>query len=167
MLKQKNRFFRQNRDSKWLASEATKAFNNETLDTLQRITAIRYRVMAAMLESVTESLAATTDLSSLSRESALQSATPEFEQSLQQLHSLPDVMKSFEVHLLKRDLFNIRRRFGRDQRRKIVCAVCQVNRFIYDAQECDFDRYDCPGIKIGKKPLNPGIIISPGVLVNF
>ena len=29
--------------------EATKAFNNEALDTLQRITAIRYRVMAALL----------------------------------------------------------------------------------------------------------------------
>ena len=46
---------------KMAREEATKAFNNEALDTLQRITATRYRVMAAMLESVAKSLAATTD----------------------------------------------------------------------------------------------------------
>ena len=101
--------------------DATKAFNNETLDTLQRITAIRYRVMAAMLESVATSLAATTDLSSLSLKSALQSATPDCEQSLRQLHSLPDVKKNFEV-ALRGGLFNIRGRFGRDERREIICA---------------------------------------------
>ncbi|XP_015771934.1 PREDICTED: uncharacterized protein LOC107350223 [Acropora digitifera] len=134
--------------------KATEAFNNEGLDTLQRITAIRYRVMAAMLESVAKSLAATTDLSSLSLMSALQSATPECEQSLRQLHSLPDVKKNFEVEL-KRGPFNIKGRFGRDQRREIICAVCQVNRFIHDAQEFDFDHYDWAAIKIGEKSINP------------
>ncbi|XP_067052090.1 uncharacterized protein [Acropora muricata] len=134
--------------------EATKAFNNEALDTLQRITAIRYRVMAAMLESVAKSLAATTDLSSLSLMSALQSATPECEQSLRQLHSLPDIKKNFEVEL-KRGPFNIRGRFGRDERREIICAVCQINRFIHDAQEFDFDHYDWAAIKIGEKSINP------------
>ncbi|KAK2559666.1 hypothetical protein P5673_017751 [Acropora cervicornis] len=134
--------------------KATEAFNNEGLDTLQRITAIRYRVMAAMLESVAKSLAATTDLSSLSLMSALQSATPECEQSLRQLHSLPDVKKNFEVEL-KRGLFNIRGRFGRDERREIICAVCQVNRFIHDAQEFDFDHYDWARIKIGEKSISP------------
>ena len=134
--------------------KATQAFNNEALDTLQRVTATRYRVMAAMLESVAMSLAATTDLSSLSRESALQSATPEFEQSLRQLHSLPDVKKNFEVEL-RNGLFSIRRRSGRNKRRKIICAVCQVNRFIYDAQEFDFDHYDWAAIKIGEKSINP------------
>ena len=53
--------------------DATRAFNNEALDTLHRITAIQYRVMAAMLESVAKSLAVTEDLSSLSHENALQS----------------------------------------------------------------------------------------------
>ena len=134
--------------------KATEAFNNEGLDTLQRITAIRYRVMAAMLESVAKSLAATTDLSSLSLMSALQSATPECEQSLRQLHSLPDVKKNFEVEL-KRGLFNIRGRFGRDERREIICAVCQVNRFVHDAQEFDFDHYDWARIKIGEKSISP------------
>ena len=134
--------------------KATEAFNNEGLDTLQRITAIRYRVMAAMLESVAKSLAATTDLSSLSLMSALQSATPECEQSLRQLHSLPDVTKNFEVEL-NGSSFNIRGIFGRDERREIICAVCQVNRFIHDAQESDFDQYDWAAIKIGKKSISP------------
>ena len=134
--------------------KATEAFNNEALDTLQRITAIRYRVMAAMLASVAKSLAATTDLSSLSLMSALQSATPECEQSLRQLHSLPDVTKNFEVEL-KRGPFNIKGRFGRDERRDIICAVCQINRFIHDAQEFDLDHYDWAAIKIGKNSISP------------
>ena len=133
--------------------DATRAFNNEALDTLHRITAIQYRVMAAMLESVAKSLAVTEDLSSMSRENALQSAGPEFKQSLQQLHALPDVKKNFKVEL-RNGLFNIRRRFGQGERREIICAVCQVNRFIYDAQEFDFDHYDWPAIKIGEKTIN-------------
>ena len=147
LLQAKERF-------KMTREKATEAFNNESLDTLQRITAIRYRVMAAMLESLAKSLAATTDLSSLSLKSALQSATPECEQSLRQLHSLPDVKKNFEV-ALRSGLFNIRRRFGRDERREIICAVCEVNRFIYDAQEFDFDHHDWAAIKIGDKSINP------------
>ena len=147
MLEAKKRF-------KMAREEATKAFNNEALDTLQRITAIQNRVMAAMLESVAKSLAATTDLSSLSLKSALQSAIPECRQSLRQLHSLPDVKKNFEVEL-RSGLFNIRGRFGRHERREIICAVCQVNRFIHDAQGFDFDHYDWAAIKIGEKSINP------------
>jgi len=147
LLQAKERF-------KMAREEATKAFNNEALDTLQRITAIRYRVMAAMLESVTKSLAATTDLPSLSLKSALQSATPECEQCLRQLHSLPDVKKNFEVEL-RSGSFNVRRRFGREERGEIICAVCQVNRFIHDAQKFDFDHYDWAAIKIGEKSINP------------
>ena len=108
-----------------------------------------------MLESLAKSLAATTDLPNLSRKSALQSATPECEQSLRQLRSLPDVKKNFEV-ALRSGLFNIRGRFGRDERKEIICAVCQVNSFIYDAQEFDFDHYDWRQLKlIGKKSINP------------
>ncbi|XP_067052078.1 uncharacterized protein [Acropora muricata] len=133
--------------------KATEAFNNEALDTLHRITAIRYRVMAAILESVAKSLTATTDLSSLSRENALKRARPECEQSVQQLYSLPDVKKNFEVEL-RSGSFNFRGRFGRDERRGIICAVCQINYFIHDALEFDFDHYDWAAIKIGKKSIN-------------
>ena len=146
LLQTKERF-------KMAREEATRAFNNEALDTPHRITAIRYRVMAAMLESVAKSLAATTDLSSLSRENALKSARPECEQSVQQLYSLPDVKKNFEVEL-RSGSFNFRGRFGRDERRGIICAVCQINRFIHDAQEFDFDHYDWAAIKIGKESIN-------------
>ena len=134
--------------------KATEAFNTESLGTLHRITAIRYRVMAALFESVANSLATTTDLSSLSLENALQSARPECEQSLQQLHSLPDVKKNFEVEL-RSGSFKFRGRFGREERREIICAVCQVNRFIHDAQEFNFDHYDWAAIKIGEKSISP------------
>ena len=145
LLQAKERF-------KTTRKKATEAFNNEALDTLHRITAIRYRVMAAMLESVAKSLAATTDSSSLSRENAVKSARPECEQSVQQLYSLPDVRKNFEVEL--RSGSNFRGRFGRDERREIISAVSQVNRFIHDSQEFDFDHYDWAAIKIGKKSIN-------------
>ena len=147
MLEAKERF-------KMAREKATEAFNNEALDTLQRITAIRYRVMAALLESVAKSLAATTDLSSLSLKSALQSAAPECGQSLRQLHSLPGVKKNFEVEL-RSGSFNIRGRFGRDERREIIFAVCQINRFIHDAQGFHFTHYDWAAITIGKKTINP------------
>ena len=41
---------------KMAREEATKAFNNESLSTLDRITAIRYRVMAAILELAVKNL---------------------------------------------------------------------------------------------------------------
>ena len=47
--------------------KASDASNNETLDTLQRINAIRYRVLASMLESVTESLFHLSDLLDLAK----------------------------------------------------------------------------------------------------
>ena len=147
LLQAKERF-------KTTRKKATEAFNNEALDTLHRITVTRYRVMAALLESVSKSLAATTDLSSLSRENALKSARPECEQSVQQLYSLPDVKKNFEVEL-RGGSFNFRRRFGRGERKEIIDAVCQINRFIHDiAPEFDFDHTDWAEIKIREKPIN-------------
>ncbi|XP_015771933.1 PREDICTED: uncharacterized protein LOC107350222 isoform X2 [Acropora digitifera] len=138
---------------------ATRASNNEALDTVPRITAFRYRVMAAMLESVANSLTRSKDLSSLSpAENALRSATPECEQSLHQLHSLPRVKKNFEAELeLSSSRFNnIKGRFGQYKRREIICAVCQMNRFIYDARiKFNFDHYLWSTIEIGDKLINP------------
>ena len=138
---------------------ATRASNNEALDTVPRITAFRYRVMAAMLESVANSLARSKNLSSLSpAENALRSATPECEQSLQQLHSLPRVKKNFEAELeLSSSRFNnIKGRFGQYKRREIICAVYQMNRFIYDARiKFNFDHYLWATIEIGDKLINP------------
>ena len=117
---------------KMAREEATRAFNNEALSTLDRIKAIRYRVMAIMLESAVETVGGAGDLSSLSVGSALKNALPECEQCLQKLHSLPDVKKNFKVELDKA-LLNIKGRFSKDKRRGIISTVCQVNRAIYDA----------------------------------
>ena len=128
--------------------EATRAFNNEALGTLDRIKAIRYRVMATMLESAVETVGIAADLSSLSVRSALKNALPECEQCLQKLNSLPDVQNNFKVELEK-GLLNVKGRFGKDERREIIGAVCQVNRAIYDARQA-----------AGK---NAGILYCPSV----
>ena len=106
---------------------ATHACNNEALSTFDRITAIRYRVMAAMLKSAAETVRSTGDL-----KSTLQKALPECEQCLKKLNSLPAVQNSFKVELSK-GLLNIRGQFGKDERMQIISIVCQVNRTIYDA----------------------------------
>ena len=106
--------------------DATHACNNEALSTFDRITAIRYRVMAAMLKSAAETVRTTGDLTS-----TLQKALPECEQCLKKLNSLPAVQNSFKVELSK-GLLNIRGQFGKDERMQIISIVCQVNRTIYD-----------------------------------
>ena len=110
--------------------KATDASNNEALSTFDRITAIRYRVMAAMLESAADMAVGTAgDL-----RSTLKRALPECEQCLEKLHSLPAVQKSFNVEIEK-SLLNVRGRFGKDERRDIISIVCQINRVIYDATQ--------------------------------
>ena len=111
----------------------THACNNEALSTFDRITAIRYRVMAAMLESAAETARTTGDL-----KSALMSALPECEHCLEILNSLPAVQNSFKVELSK-GLLNIRGQFGKDERMQIISTVCQVNRTIYDAMQAVLD----------------------------
>ena len=108
---------------------ATHACNNEALSTFDRITAIRYRVMAAMLKSAAETVRSTGDL-----KSTLQKALPECEQCLKKLNSLPAVQKSFKSEL-SQGFLNIRGRFGKDERMQIISTVCQVNRTIYDAMQ--------------------------------
>ena len=136
---------------------ATHAFNNEALSTLDRIKAIRYRVMATMLESAVETVGISADLSSLSVKSALKNALPECEQCLQKLNSLPDVQNNFKVELEKGPL-NMKGRFGKDERREIIGAVCQVNRAIYDATQAagkNGDTLNCPPVDTGEDIIDP------------
>ena len=136
---------------------ATHAFNNEALSTLDRIKAIRYRVMATMLESAVETVGISADLSSLSVKSALKNALPECEQCLQKLNSLPDVQNNFKVELEK-GLLNMKGRFGKDERREIISAVCQVNRAIYDATQAagkNGDILNCPPVDTGEDIIDP------------
>lgn len=82
---------------KMARERATDASNNKSLGIFDRITAIRYRVMEAILESVIKSIerAETAgNMSCLSVEIALENALPECEQCLQKLHSLPAVFRA-------------------------------------------------------------------------
>ena len=131
---------------------ATHACNNEALSTFDRITAIRYRVMAAMLKSAAETVRTTGDL-----KSTLQKALPECEQCLKKLNSLPAVQNSFKVELSK-GLLNIRGQFGKDERMQIISTVCQVNRTIYDAMRTvgkDVHVLVWPSVDIGEDQVDP------------
>ena len=137
--------------------EATRAFNNEALGTFNRVTAIRYRVMATMLGSAIETVATAGDLSTLSVENVLENALPECEQCLQKLNSLPDVQNNFRVELDK-GIFNIKGWFGIDERRQMVSTVCQVNRAIYDAKKTvnkDRQIWNWPLVDTGEDRVDP------------
>ena len=134
--------------------DATHACNNEALSTFDRITAIRYRVMAAMLKSAAETVRTTGDLTS-----TLQKALPECEQCLKKLNSLPAVQNSFKVELSK-GLLNIRGQFGKDERMQIISIVCQVNRTVYDAMQTagktkDVHVLKWPYVDIGEDQVDP------------
>ena len=133
---------------------ATHACNNEALSTFDRIMAIRYRVMAAMLQSAAETARTTGDL-----KSTLQKALPECEQCLKKLNSLPAVQNSFKVELSK-GLLNIRGQFGKDERMQIISIVCQVNRTVYDAMQTagktkDVHVLKWPYVDIGEDQVDP------------
>ena len=130
----------------------THACNNEALSTSDRIRAIRYRAMAAMLKSAVETVRTTGDL-----KSALMSALPECEQCLEILNSLPAVQNSFKVELSK-GLLNIRGQFGKDERMQIISTVCQVNRTMYDAMRTvgkDVHVLVWPYVDIGEDKVDP------------
>ena len=128
----KNNFLQAKKRFEMAREKATEASNNEGLKIFDWITAIRYRVMATVLESVVETVGATGDMSLSSLKNALKNALPECEECLQKLHSLPAVQDNFKVELDK-GVLNVRGRYGKDERRKIISTVCQVNRAIYNA----------------------------------
>ena len=155
--KTKRALFQAKERFKMAREEATRAFNNEALSTFNRVTAIRYRVMATMLGSAIEAVATACDLSTLSVENALENALPECEQCLQKLNSLPDVQNNFKVELDK-GLLNIKGWFGTDERRQIISTVCQVNRAIYDAKKTvskDRHIWNWPLVDTGEDIVDP------------
>ena len=142
---------------KMAREKATEATNNEALSTFDRITAVRYRVMASMLESAVGTVLTAGDLSSLSVKTAMENALPECEQCLQKLHSLPDVQRNFRIGLEK-SVLNVKGRFGRDERREIISTVCQVNRAIYDAAQIankDVHVWLWPSVDTGEDKIDP------------
>ncbi len=98
--------------------EATRAFNNEALETSDRILAMQYRVMATILETVDNPV----------------DAVEPCRVCIKELNSLSAVQNSFDVQL-KKGLGAVRGLFGKDERGKIISRVCHVNRVIYDVTQ--------------------------------
>ena len=142
---------------KMAREKATEASNNEALEVFDRITAIRCRVMAAILESVVETARTAGDLSPASVKSALENALPECDQCLHKLHCLPAVQGNFKVELDK-GVLNVRGRYGKDERRMIISTVCQVNSAIYNATQAvgrDLHVLVWPSVDTGEDKVDP------------
>ena len=95
--------------------EATRAFKNEGLKTYDRILAMKYRVMATILETVDNPADAVAPCGVCVKE----------------LNSLSEVQNSFAVQL-KTGLKKVRGLFGKEERREIIFNVCHVNLVISD-----------------------------------
>ena len=151
----KNNFFQAKKRFEMAREKATEASNNEGLKIFDRITAIRYRVMATVLESVVETVGAAGDMSPSSLKTALNNALPECEECLHKLHSLPAVQDNFKVELGE-GVLNVRGRYGKDERRKIISTVCQVNRAIYNATRAvGRDALVWPFVDTGEDKVDP------------
>ena len=111
--------------------EATRAFKNEGLKTSDRILAMKYRVMATILETVDYPADAVGPCGVCVKE----------------LNSLSAVQNSFDVQL-KRGI-QVRGLFGKEERREIIFNVCHVNRVIFDIALA-LGRLDCPSVNIGE-----------------
>ena len=130
--------------------KATDASTNVALSTFDRITAIRYRVMAAMLEYAADAVGTSSDW-----KSALKRALPECKKCLEKLNSLPAVKNCFKVELGKRIGKGL---IGNDERKKIISIVCQVNSVIYDAIQAvggDLHVWVWPYVDTGNDRVDP------------
>ena len=95
--------------------EATRAFKNEGLKTSDRILAMKYRVMATILETVDNPADAVAPCGVCVKE----------------LNSLSAVQNSFDVQL-KTGIQKVWGLFGKEERREMIFNVCHVNRVISD-----------------------------------
>ena len=95
--------------------EATRAFKNEGLKTSDRILAMKYRVMATILETVDNPA----------------DALAPCRVCVEELNSLLAVQNNFDVQL-KTGIQAVKSLLGKEERREIISSVCHVNRVIYD-----------------------------------
>ena len=136
---------------KMAREEATDACYNEALEVFDRITAIRYGTMATILESVVETARTAGEMSPESVKIALKRALPWCEQWLEEIHRLPAVEECFKAELEN----GLLGRFGREERRKIVSIVCQINRAIYSTTQAAGAPWVWPSLNTGKEEVVP------------
>ena len=124
---------------RYARTEATLAFKNEGLETSDRILAMKYRVMATILETVDNPADAVAPCGVCVKE----------------LNSLSAVQNSFDVQL-KTGIRKVRGLFGKEERREIIFNVCHVNRVIFDIMLA-LGRLDLisPSINIGENKVIP------------
>ena len=116
--------------------KARDAFANEALDLCDRILAMQYRVMATILQSC----------------DSPQDALPACRVCIEELHSLATVKECFDVQLNK----GFWARFSKDERRKVISAVCHLNRVIYDVTlMVGFGVKEWPHVDTGKEKIDP------------
>ena len=121
--------------------KATEAYNNESLETSDRILAMKYRVMATILETVDNPA----------------DALAPCRVCVGELNSLPAVQNNFDVQL-KTGIQAVRSLLGKEERREIISSVCHVNRVIYDFTRTfggDAHLWTWPTVKTGGNKINP------------
>ena len=117
---------------------ATLAFCNEALNTSDRILAMQYRIMATILEKV----------------DCLTDALAACRLCLEELHSMPAVKKSIDVHLQQ----GLKSKFKKAERKDTIRSICRMNRVIFyitEIVEEDTDISLWPCIDRGKDKVDP------------
>ena len=120
---------------------ATDAYSNEGLTTSDRIVAMQYRVMASILETIDNPAYAIAPC----------------KVCIEELNGLPMVQKTFGVQL-KTGIKAVSGLFNKEERRKIISGVCQVNRVMYDVQTALGKgplELEWPTVDTGEQKVNP------------
>ena len=118
--------------------KSTEAFSNEALSTSDRILAMQFRVMAALLEKVDNPV----------------DALVACKLYLEELHAMPAVQECFNVHLKK----GFKSWFNKAEREEIISSVCRLNRVIYDVTQMigkDTNLFIWPCIGTGDESVDP------------
>ena len=121
--------------------EATRAFKNEGLKTSERVLAMKYRVMATILETVDNPA----------------DAVGPCRVCVKELNSLPAVQNNFHVQL-KTGIQAVRSLLSKEERREIISSVCHVNGVIYDVTRTfggDTHFWIWPTVDTGDNRINP------------
>ena len=131
--------------------EATRAFNNEALNTEDRIMATKLRVVSRILESLQDPDAA--------------AATCKV--YLEELHRMPAVREMFSVQLEG----GMKSRFYRTKRFENVMSVTVINCVVFNFTK-KFTKMGAnlshwPSIELGQRSCNPVVVLSRGMLTEL